>query len=276
MDIRRFVGWLWLLSGLPIGLTLVALPPAGRLLFFTAAVFLETGHSLSPIVMAWTHRGFRPLMLARPGKYLLLPLAVFALALGVGIMTSLGWTSYVPGPYQSKQITDLSNPFPILVWVYLIWNGYHFGMQNFGVLSLYRGKPRSARRRQVDMFLCLAGTALGMYALPTLAGSQSLALLCVGVFSFNHWLVAIGLSSRVSRHTWVFVTAMFVAGGVGFVWLIPTSNGLMIRVIPVIICARMGLDFVHFLYDRCVWKLGDPMVGATIGRDLLRQREAGS
>jgi hypothetical protein len=276
MDIRRFVGWLWLLSGLPIGLTLVALPPAGRLLFFTAAVSLETGHSLSPIVMAWTHRGFRPLMLSEPGKYLLLPLVVFALALGVGITTSLGWTSYVPGPYHSKQITDLRNPFPILVWVYLIWNGYHFGMQNFGVLSLYRDKPRSARRRQIDMFFCLASTALGMYALPMLAGSPSLALLCVGVFSFNHWLVAIGLASRVSRHTWVFIVAMLVAGAVGFVWMIPTSNGPMIRVVPVIICARMGLGFVHFLYDRWVWKLSDPEVRATIGRDLLRQREAGS
>jgi hypothetical protein len=171
---------------------------------------------------------------------------------------------------MTRQITDLSNPFPILVWVYLIWNGYHFGMQNFGVLSLYRDKPRSARRRQIDMILCLAGTALGMYALPMLAGSQSLAMLCVGVFSFNHWLVAIGLSSRVSRHTWVFIAAMLVVGVVGFVWMIPTSNGPMIRVIPVIICARMGLGFVHFLYDRWVWKLSDPLVRATIGRDLLR------
>jgi hypothetical protein len=276
MDIRRFVGWLWLLSGLPIGLALVALPPTGRLLFFTAAVFLETGHSLSPIIMAWTHRGFRLLMLSQPGKYLVLPSAVFALAFGVGIMTSLGWTSYVPGPYHSRQITDLRNPFPILVWVYLIWNGYHFGMQNFGVLSLCRHKPRSARRRQIDMFLCLAGTALGMYALPMLAWSQSLALLCVGVFSFNHWLVAIGLSSRVSRHTWGFIAAILVAGTVGFVWMIPTSNGPMIRVIPIIICARMGLGFVHFLYDRWVWKLSDPLVRATIGRDLLKQKEAGS
>ena len=68
---------------------LVFLPSAGRLLFFTAAVFLETGHSLWPIVMAWMHRGFRPLMLSRPRKHLLLPLAVFVLALSVGVMTSL-------------------------------------------------------------------------------------------------------------------------------------------------------------------------------------------
>ena len=45
----------------------------------------------------------------------------------------------------------------------------------------------------------------------------------------------------------------------------------MIRVIPVIICARMGLGFVHFLYDRWVWKLRDPLVRATIGRDLLKR-----
>jgi hypothetical protein len=121
----------------------------------------------------------------------------------------------LPGPYHSKQITDLSNPFPILIWVYLIWNGYHFGVQNFGVLSLYRHKRYSARRRQIDMLLCLASRALGVYVLPILAGSQSLALRCVGGFSFNHWLVALGLASRVSRHTWLFVTAMLAAGAVG-------------------------------------------------------------
>jgi hypothetical protein len=38
----------------------------------------------------------------------------------------------VSGPCHSEQIIDLGNPFPILVWVYLIWNGYHFGMQTVG------------------------------------------------------------------------------------------------------------------------------------------------
>jgi hypothetical protein len=56
MNMRRFVGWLWLLSGPPIGPTLVVLPPAGRLLCFTAAVFLETGHS--PATTLTTGRQF--------------------------------------------------------------------------------------------------------------------------------------------------------------------------------------------------------------------------
>jgi hypothetical protein len=98
MNIRRFVGWLWLLSGLPIGLALVVLPPAGRLLFFTAAVFLETGHSLSPIIMAWTRRGFRAIMFRQPKKFLLLPLVVFGSAFAIGAVTSLGWTSFIPEP----------------------------------------------------------------------------------------------------------------------------------------------------------------------------------
>jgi hypothetical protein len=141
MNIRRFVGWLWLLSGLPIGLALVVLPPAGRLLFFTAAVFLETGHSLSPIIMAWTAEGSGQSCSAsqKSSGYCLwwcsdrrLPSA--RLRALDGRHSSLS-------PYHDRQITDLSNPFPILVWVYLIWNGYHFGMQNFGVLSLYRDKP---------------------------------------------------------------------------------------------------------------------------------------
>jgi hypothetical protein len=51
----------------------------------------------------------------------------------------------------------------------------------------------------------------------------------------------------------------------GFVRMIPTPAGNMIRVVPVVICARMGLGFVHFLYDRWIWKLSDPQVRATIG-----------
>jgi hypothetical protein len=241
---------------LPIGLALVVFPPAGRLLFFSAAVFFEAGHSLSAIVMAWTHRGFRAIMFRQPKSYLLLPLVVFGSAFAIDAVTSLGWTSFIPGPYHDRQIADRSSPFPILVWIYLIWNGCHFGMQIFGVLSLYRKNPRNARQRRIDMFLCLAGTALGMYALPMLAGSQSLVMLCA--FLVQPLVVTIGLTSRISRHTWVFIV-MLVMGTIGCVWVIPTSSGPMIRVIP-IICARMGLGFVHFLYDRWVWKLSDPLV----------------
>jgi hypothetical protein len=248
MDIRRFVGWLWLLSGLPIGLRWQFFLPRGGCCSLPQPCFLK--RAIRCRRSSWRGRiedfGLSCCHAVAAGK---VSLAAFS-GLRPGVRrrnNDKPWLDLVcAGPYHSKKITDLSNPFPILVWVYLIWNGHHFCMQNFGVLPLYGNKPRRAGQRQVHMCLCIAGTDLGMYAPPILAGSQSLALLCVGVFSFNHWLVAIALATRVSRHTWVFIVAMLMAGAVGFVWMIPTSSGPMIRVIPVIICARMGLGFVPF------------------------------
>lgn len=252
-----------------MGLALLFMTPRMLLMFFILVVFLETGHSLSPIVLAWTHRGFRGIMLARPYKHLLLPGIVFAAAVGVGAVTSLGWTSLVYGPGNILRLTGWTNPFPALVWIYSIWNIYHFGMQNFGVAQLYRRNgPRNRRQRLIDKYACLTITALGMTALPAITRSPQIGLLCLGIFSFSHWMTAIGLCSAVSRSSWLFIAGVLLLGGVGLVWMVPTSAGNMIRVIPVVIGARIGLGFVHFLYDRWLWKLSDPQVRATIGRDL--------
>jgi hypothetical protein len=99
----------------------------------------------------------------------------------------------------------------------------------------------------------------------------------VAVYSLNHWLVAIGLSShvysarcfRLRAAGWLFTLAMLFTGAIGFLWLIPTPNGTLLRVVPIVVSARLGFGFVHFLYDRWVWKMGDPRVRATIGRDLF-------
>jgi len=99
----------------------------------------------------------------------------------------------------------------------------------------------------------------------------------IAVYSVNHWLVAIGLSSHVYSARclrfrvggWSFAVAMLMAGAIGFFWLIPTPNGTVLRVIPIVVSARLGFGFVHFLYDRWVWKMADPRVRATIGRDLF-------
>jgi hypothetical protein len=107
-------------------------------MFFSVAVLLETGHALAPIALAWSHRGFRQITLERKAKYILLPVSVFIGSAAIGAATNLGLTSYQPGPHRMFEVTGLANPFPILVWGYMIWNAYHFGMQNFGVLSIYR------------------------------------------------------------------------------------------------------------------------------------------
>jgi hypothetical protein len=263
MATRRFVPALWLLSGVPIGLALIVMPPVLRAWSFALFVLLETGHALSPIVLACSHTGFRALMLRRPGKYVLLPGVVFLAALAVGMATSWGWTSYnFAIPHQRDRITDLTNPFPLMVWLYWAWNIYHFGMQHFGVARLV-GVGTGSRR--LDMALCLGVTAFLMVGMPLLIRDFWVVMLMTGVISVNHWVVDIGLSSRASCRHWLFAAGVLTIGIVGFIWMIPTANGMMIDVIPVVLGARYGLGFVHFLYSRWVWCSASP-----IRADLFR------
>jgi hypothetical protein len=237
MQTRRFVSWLWLLSGLPVGIALVLVPPQARLACFAALIAVETGHAFSPIVLAWTTGGFRRIMYEAPLKYLGLPAAAFAFAAAA--------------------------PLVVVMWVYWAWNIYHFGMQNFGVLSLCRG---GIKRRWLAVGSCLGLTTAGMVAA---THYREIWFLLYAMTSVNHWVVDIGLSSRASGRQWTFIGAVLFLGTIGFLWEVPTSNQDLTRMIPMFLSARAGLGFVHFLYSRWVWKLSDPQARATIGRDLL-------
>lgn len=306
-----FVGWLWIASGLPVGLVLLYSPPPVWIVFFTFAVCLEVGHALSPIVFAWTHAGFRRLIFKYPARYLLLPGAFFLCTFAIGAATSLGWTSFVRPAQdltgQSYAFTDLRNPFGMMVSVYFWWNVYHFGMQNFGVLTMCR-TGRSARPARGTLrigswqilqprpaaIVCLAVTAFGMVILPKLLRSAEIGVVFYGMLYVNHWVVAIGLpghvetslhESRPRLRAWAFVLGVLLLGGIGFVWLAPAwiwrawgysiparepDYFLITHVVPVVLSLRFGLSFVHFLYDRYIWKMSDPEIRAIIGPALAR------
>jgi len=300
-----FAGWLWILSGLPVGLLLFLSPPPVWNAFFAFAVLLEVGHALSPIVFAWTHAGYRRLIFKYPGRYIVVPGGFLLAAFAVGAATSLGWTSFVAPTQdltgQSYAFTDWRNPFGIMVTGYFWWNVHHFGMQNFGVLSMCRTAPRVAvprgtwrigtwevRQPRPAAAACLAVTALGMVLLPKIV-SREYAILFYGLIFVNHWIVAIGLPTRVEAALggeWAraraaaFAIGVVLLGAVGFVWSAPAwmfrayghavpanaPDFMLIReVIPVVLGLRYGLSFVHFLYDRHIWKMGDPEVRAIIG-----------
>lgn len=259
--------WIW--SGFPIGglLVIFYLTSASQALLycFAAAIVIETAHTISPIVLSWSHPSLRAFMWRNWHKSVALAGLAFGVAIGVGAITQLGLTSYRPGPHRIFYITSLSNPLPILVSVYYCWNIYHFGMQNFGVARLYKGMTGS---RLWDMLILVGLTAFLYAALPRLYDGVWVFFLMIGVISLNHWLVEIGLCGRVSGHPGIFVLVVLLLGACGFLWLVPTPNGNLMHVVPIIISARVGLSFVHFLYDRWIWRMSDPEIRAIIAPAL--------
>jgi len=295
-----------MLSGLPVGLILMCSPLPVWIVFFTFAVFLEVGHALSPIVFAWAHRDYRRLIFKYPAKYILLPGACLLVAVLIGAATSLGYTSFARPiedlTGQGYALTDFRNPFGMMVFVYFWWNVYHFGMQNFGVLSMCRtGRNRPPRQMMFSMgswqilrprlpaVLCLAVTAFGMVILPKLVESQEWKIVFYSTIFVNHWIVAIGLPGHVEAaldhpwrraRAWGFILGVLLLGGLGFIWTAPAwvwrvrgfsiparapDYVLISHVVPVVLSVRYGLSFMHFLYDRNIWKMGDPEIRAIIG-----------
>ena len=252
LALKQYVLWLWLLSGVPIGLLLWRLPPSGRVACFAILLLLETMHVLSPILLAWMNKGFRRMMLQDTRKYVVLPAAVFLGATLVSIATAAGWTAYdrASGPIH-PHATGWDNPYPILFGVYLVWNYYHFAMQNYGVMRLCGIDP--GRWGKPVAFI---GTALGL-KFATLATSA------------NHFITDIGLSWRMSGYRAAFLCPLLLLSPIAFLWNSPTGTKPMLGLVIVLVGMRWGVGFVHFLYSRWVWKLSDPQVRATIGKGLI-------
>lgn len=337
----------WILSGLPLGLAfagLVHFVPAVIIVFW-CFLLVDTGHTLSPIALAWSHAGFRRHMVARSLKYILLPATILACSMLAGFGFS-GQIHFNPDRFSFSTLADvaeLRSPFMMVVVLYAAWNAFHFGKQAFGVMSIYRRKNGGGSRR-IDLWYCctVIWAAMGAALIPRVAhglhdltgwparahpfleyvmwtylgaaviliaamlthewfttrslpraifiavdGAALALVFCVGLWGFaiialNHWLVAIGLAAHVDananqRSSWPFALTVMAAGFALFCLLfvdlyrLPTV-GLTIAALHFTVISvsfRLGLGFVHFLYDRWLYQLHRPEVRATIGADLL-------
>lgn len=97
----------------------------------------------------------------------------------------------------------------------------------------------------------------------------------LAIIAINHWLTSIGLASHIADSQRCNRTAavIMLAGTLLFcalfvdphmVW----AHGLSAATLHFSFAAvafRLGLGFVHFLYDRWLYKFSDPAVRATIG-----------
>jgi hypothetical protein len=254
----------WIFSGLPIGAALMTATLPWTWIFSVYLV-LNSGHLLAPIGMAWSHSGFRQIMLAKKRKYILLPVVI--VVVGVFLGATVGKIFDV-NPltlgvrFNAKD--DIARPFVIMIIIYFIWNAYHFGMQNYGFLRLYWPTSDHAKAMRWAMFV----TIFCMIILPE--KFPYLMLFFMGTVIINHQTAAIGLASHVwAEHhdrTPLWFAATFVMIGALIAWLILNTPP---AVSMVMVGLRVAVGFVHFLYDRWVYKLSDPQVRATIGRDIF-------
>jgi hypothetical protein len=101
----------WLLSGLPIGILLLLFVPSPYIWQMAVTIMiLETGHVVSPMILAWSKPGLRRIVCREWGKHIVLPFLLMAACLLL--------------------------PWPIVFGVYFVWNTWHFGMQIFGITCL--------------------------------------------------------------------------------------------------------------------------------------------
>lgn len=325
----------WILSGLPIGLaaSLLALWVPPLWILAAGVIIFQTAHTISPIGLAWSHAGFRRIMLAHPIKFVIVPGAILGTWSAVGYIGGLYWPQPSFNPVTLRiDMASQWQPLWVMGAIYGVWNIYHFGKQNFGVMSIYRHKAGGydLTQRRLDLIFCCL-TAWTAMAVPlvhmtanylriealrfhnVLAAYIAAAAVCaaimlwrewragrfclgrialiltnavgmgtvmfwwlggVGIISMNHWLAAVGLAGLARERAVIFPIAVIAIGTALFCALFMRGWAIPTRVAATAVAFRLALGIVHFLYDRWVWKLSDPEVRATIGHNLLDQREA--
>lgn len=155
----------WILNGLPLGMLLLAVPRAYIAGFIFASILaVQTAHTIAPIILAWSHDGFREIMLREKTKYIVTPTIVLLIPTLIGVFTTEK-IAFNPETFSlaviPKDLLGIRSPFVIAAVVYTIWNSYHFGKQAFGVMSIYRVKKsihtvwaKNLTQRRIDLWYC--------------------------------------------------------------------------------------------------------------------------
>lgn len=267
----------WILSAPVLGLLMLvplAVPLPTRTI--TAGLLsVNFAHALAPIALAWSHEGFRGVMLQRPAKFVGLPILVIAIGLVTALATWMLFPNFRLGPIVLENIRLDNFGVPLVLWanLYAVWNLYHAGAQNFGFLCLYRRRGFKGRQKAMVLAICVAVTVFLGHEAARLFGIRGLTLFFLGLVTVNHWFAAIGLAAHVhARHSgrsalW-FVAVVLIAGG-GLVLAFYAALISSLHSAMMALCLRGSLGIWHFLQDRWVWKLSDPRVRTTIGRDIF-------
>lgn len=207
--------------------------------YFLVAIVLDQAHLVCPIGLAWNSPLFRDKMLREPDKYILLPLIFVLVPLGIG----------------AGSVTIHDPAFRALATLYLVWNAWHFAMQNYGICAIYGG---CSWQRNAAFAL----TAACILAFPLVLGNVLWVVVAALGVDLMHWIMDIRLSGFVARQQWLFTAIVLVVGVTGFTFRTVSADThhcgqllacTMVYSIPTLLGLRYGLGFYHFLMSRWVW-----------------------
>jgi hypothetical protein len=171
--------------------------------------------------------------------------------IGLGTHNLIGWPAH---------------PHPFLDHIQLAYLAAGLTLPTAMLIHEWCG-PRSVPRA---LFILTDGLALILIFRSGLWG--------FAIIGLNHWLAAIGIAAHIDgnanhRQPLVFALVVIVVGFVLFAALfVDPWKGLTISALHFTVMAvsfRLALGFIHFLYDRWIYRLGNLQVRAAIGHDLF-------
>jgi len=145
-----------------------------------------------------------PRILRQPWKYVCVPAGLMLGGVAVAMATWSAFPQWQPHKVTLGNLRFDELNVPVVLWLNLCagWNPYHAGAQNFGMLCIFRGRRFSGTAKLVVLGSVTACTIFLSYRLTLIFPSQIIALICTGLITVRHWVIAIGVSAHVhGRHS---------------------------------------------------------------------------
>ena len=154
----RSAGWdgFWMLSGLwllPLLAVSAVVPGALKSGLIVASLLLWLSHRFATTYSAFCTPAYRNLVSEQRRRFLWLP--------GVIILLTFGFV-YAP---RTLVPIDSWGKIQVLGTLFFLYNAYHFGIQHYGVLSIYRirtGQSPSGWLKRYEKFFCLVVGSLAV------------------------------------------------------------------------------------------------------------------